>query len=80
MDEDIKQRMDAWVAEIAAELQVPVPGDISSILDVAKDAAHSVARPAAPVTTFLLGYAVAQGADAGDVARVIAQRAQSFDG
>jgi len=79
MDEDIKQRMDAWVAEIAAELQVPVPEDTSSILDVAKDAAHSVARPAAPVTTFLLGYAVAQGADAGDVARVIAQRAQSFD-
>ena len=80
MDEDIKQRMDAWVAEIAAELQVPVPEDTSSILDVAKDAAHNVARPAAPVTTFLLGYAVAQGADAGDVARVIAQRVQSFDG
>ena len=80
MDDEIKQRMDSWVVAMASELRVPVPQDISVILDVAKDAAHNVARPAAPVTTFLLGYAVAQGADAGDVARVIAQRAQSFDG
>lgn len=80
MDEDVRQRMDAWVAAIAAELQVPVPQDITSILDVAKDAAHSVARPAAPVTTYLLGFAAAHGADPAEVARVIAERAQGFDG
>ncbi|MDQ3457112.1 MAG: DUF6457 domain-containing protein [Actinomycetota bacterium] len=33
------------------------------ILDVARDAAHGVARPAAPLTTYLLGIAVGRGAD-----------------
>ena len=31
--------------------------DIALILDLARDAAHGVARPAAPLTTFLVGYA-----------------------
>ncbi|MFB8367078.1 DUF6457 domain-containing protein, partial [Streptomyces sp. NPDC055929] len=29
-------------------------------LDLARDAAHGVARPAAPLTTFLVGYAAAR--------------------
>ncbi|MGH3751051.1 MAG: DUF6457 domain-containing protein, partial [Micromonosporaceae bacterium] len=32
--------------------------DEKLILDVARDAAHGVARPAAPLTTYLLGIAV----------------------
>ena len=48
----------AWVAELAAALDVD-PGalDRDLVLDVARDAAHGVARPAAPLTTFLVGYA-----------------------
>ena len=48
----------AWVAELAAALDVD-PGalDRNLVLDVARDAAHGVARPAAPLTTFLVGYA-----------------------
>jgi len=38
-----------------------------------------VERPAAPVSTYLLGYAVAQGADPRAVADAIARLAQGFD-
>ncbi|WP_020579852.1 DUF6457 domain-containing protein [Actinopolymorpha alba] len=40
---------------------------IREVLDLARDAAHAVERPAAPLTTFLVGFAAAQrggGADA----------------
>ncbi|MGW6129155.1 DUF6457 domain-containing protein [Cellulomonas sp. NPDC055163] len=54
--------LDSWVRALAAELGVD-PGvvDVAALLDVARDAAHGVARPATPLTTFLLGYAVATG-------------------
>lgn len=80
MDEDQARRMEAWVAALAAELNVPAPAESTTILDVAKDAAHSIARPAAPVTTYLQGYAVAMGADPSDVARTVARLAREFDG
>jgi Domain of unknown function (DUF6457) len=48
----------AWVTELAAALEVDAADlDRDLILDVARDAAHGVARPAAPLTTFLVGYA-----------------------
>ena len=50
---------------LQTEFDVTIPEvDVQLLLDVARDAAHAVDRPAAPVTTFLLGYAVAlAGAD-----------------
>jgi len=48
--------LDSWVAELAAALGVdPSVVDRDLLLDVARDAAHGVARPAAPLTTFLVG-------------------------
>ena len=35
----------------------PAEIDAQAVLDLARDAAHGVARPAAPVTTFLVGLA-----------------------
>lgn len=49
--------------------------DVDRILDLARDAAHSVARPAAPLTTYLLGVAVGQGADPGEAAAVLSRLA-----
>ena len=50
--------LDEWVAALAAELDVdPEAVDLRLLLDVARDAAHNVDRPAAPLTTFLVGYA-----------------------
>jgi Domain of unknown function (DUF6457) len=55
--------MQTWINAVSAELNLPADVDLDVILDVARVAAHSVERPAAPVTTFLLGAAVAGGMD-----------------
>ncbi len=56
MSED---QLDAWVSALADRLGIDVTGiDKQALLDVARDAAHSVMRPAAPLATFLVGYAV----------------------
>jgi hypothetical protein len=80
MDEQQAQRLATWIKQLTDELGVSAPTNIDVILDVAKDAAHSIERPAAPVTTYLLGYAVAQGADPSGVADAVARLARSFDG
>lgn len=49
--------LEDWVAAVKDELDVELDVDIRQLLDVARVAAHSVDRPAAPLTTFLLGYA-----------------------
>jgi hypothetical protein len=49
-----------WIDELCDALDVELDVDESLILDVAREAAHNVERPAAPVSTFLLGYAVAR--------------------
>ncbi|MBD0292740.1 MAG: molybdenum cofactor guanylyltransferase [Jiangellaceae bacterium] len=50
--------MEEWVRSLCAALDVPVGDvDVDAVLDLARDAAHNVDRPAAPVTTFVAGYA-----------------------
>ena len=45
-----------WVAQLTAALELDAGAvDTSLVLDVAREAAHGVARPAAPLTTFLIG-------------------------
>lgn len=58
------QALDEWLAAAAAELGLD-PNDVSigTVLDVARDVAHGVARPAAPLSTFLLGVAVGRAED-----------------
>ena len=61
--------LDAWVAELSEELGIdPASVDRNLLLDVARDAAHGIARPAAPLTTFLVGLAA--GRAGGDAAAV----------
>jgi hypothetical protein len=71
-------RLDDWISRLAAELGVdPAVVDVDALLAGARDAAHNVARPAAPLTTFLVGLAAGRdGADAAAVRRAadIAQR------
>ena len=55
--------LDDWVVQAADALGVSPDMDIALVLDLARDVAHAVARPAAPVTSYLLGLAVANGAD-----------------
>ncbi len=45
---------------LSQDLGVTIPDvDQQMLLDIARDAAHAVDRPAAPITTYLLGYAAA---------------------
>ncbi|WP_329219150.1 NTP transferase domain-containing protein [Streptomyces sp. NBC_01485] len=52
--------LDEWISAVKDELGIDLDVDTGTLLDLARDAAHGVARPAAPLTTFLVGYAAAQ--------------------
>lgn len=65
-----------WIDELCDALEIDVEVDEALVLDLARVAAHSVERPAAPVTTYLLGYAAAlRGGSIEDVEE-LAGRAQ----
>ncbi|MFJ3632544.1 NTP transferase domain-containing protein [Streptomyces sp. NPDC090112] len=66
--------LDQWITAAKNELGIDLDVDTTTLLDLARDAAHGVARPAAPLTTFLVGYAAAQAAAAGaDPARAVSE-------
>lgn len=66
------QNLDEWITTVCVALGLPPDViDRSLVLDLAREAAHGVARPAAPLTTYLAGVAVGRGADAGQVAATI---------
>jgi hypothetical protein len=64
------EALDEWLAALAARLGIDadvVPTGL--LLDVARDVAHNVARPAAPLSLFLVGLAAArEGGSAEDIA------------
>jgi hypothetical protein len=54
--------LEDWTAAVCVDLGLDRGVlDTRILLDVARDAAHEVARPAAPLTTYLVGVAVGQG-------------------
>ncbi len=58
-----------WVDELCSALGIDTPVDRDLVLDLARDAAHGVARPAAPLTTFLVGLAAGlRGGSPDDIA------------
>jgi hypothetical protein len=66
-----------WIDELAQALGVDASElDRDLLLDVARDAAHNVARPAAPLTTFLVGYAAGLRGGTGEDVRAAAEIAQ----
>lgn len=70
--------MDEWIAAVCRELRIEPTVDVPALLDIARDAAHSVERPAAPVTTYLAGWAIATGADPADVSARLAALAAGW--
>ena len=55
-----------WFSKLVAVLEVRgLDVDIKSVLGLAGKAAHSVLRPAAPLTTFVAGYAAGVAAGSG---------------
>jgi hypothetical protein len=70
--------LEEWAGAVCGELGLdPASLDVPVILDMARDVAHGVARPAAPLTAYLLGVAVGQGRPlAGSAARISQLAAQ----
>jgi len=61
--------LDEWISTACAELGLtPAEVESKAVLDVARDVAHNVVRPGAPVTAYLMGIAVGRGADPAEVA------------
>lgn len=71
--------MEEWLAAVSTRLGVTGDVDVDLVLDVARDSAHQVERPAAPLTTYLLGVAVASGRDPVEAAALIRDLAASWD-
>lgn len=72
--------LDEWVARLQDALGL-TDADIPTgrVLDLTRDAAHGVTRPAGPLTTFLLGIAVGRGADFDDASRTIERAVAEWD-
>lgn len=49
--------LENWTDAVKAELGIDQAVDIDQLLDLTKDVAHNVARPAAPLTALLVGLA-----------------------
>jgi molybdopterin-guanine dinucleotide biosynthesis protein A len=67
-----------WIDELCDALDIDAEVDEGLVLDLARVAAHNVERPAAPVTTYLLGLAVGSSGAGPDEVERLAARAQAL--
>jgi len=70
--------LDEWISAVKDELGLELDVDTGVLLDLARDAAHGVARPAAPLTTFLVGYAAAQAGGGPEAVAEAARKAAAL--
>ncbi|MGW3493197.1 NTP transferase domain-containing protein [Streptomyces sp. NPDC001020] len=70
--------LDEWISSAKDELGIDLDVDTGVLLDLARDAAHGVARPAAPLTTFLVGYAAAQAGGGPEAVAEAARKAAAL--
>jgi hypothetical protein len=72
--------LDEWISVACAELGLdPATVDVRAVLDLARDVAHGVERPAAPVTAYLVGVAAGQGRPAAEVCARLSELAAAWD-
>lgn len=64
-----------WADAVRAELGIAESVDIPAVLGLAGVAAHAVVRPAAPLTTYLVGFAAGRAAARGEDAAAAAAAA-----
>lgn len=56
-NDEVDGILDAWADEVRAVLGIEADVDVKAVLGLAGVAAHAVIRPAAPLTTYLVGFA-----------------------
>lgn len=72
--------LESWTERVCGELGLEAgEADRDLVLNLARDVAHGVTRPAAPLTTYLLGVAVGRGAPALDAAARVTELAEGWD-
>jgi hypothetical protein len=60
----MSNKLEEFIEAACAELGLAATDlDTDLVLDLAREVAHNTARPAAPISTFLLGLAVGRGGD-----------------
>jgi hypothetical protein len=71
--------LDEWTETLCAELGLD-PADASQqmVLNLARVVAHTVDRPAAPLTAYFLGVAVGRGAPLAETAAKLEQLASGW--
>lgn len=63
--------LELWISDVIDDLGIDEQwsaADRDLVLDLARDVAHGVARPAAPLTTYLAGVAVGRGGSPAEIA------------
>jgi hypothetical protein len=71
--------LERWTEAACAELGIdPSVADAPAVLDLARAVAHGVARPAAPLTAYLLGVAVGRGRPAAEAAARLTDLADAW--
>lgn len=74
----MERTLDDWIAEVKADLGIDLDVDVRGLLDTARVVAHGVARPAAPLTAFLIGYAAAQRGGGAEAVAEAARRTEAL--
>jgi hypothetical protein len=70
---------ESWTTAACEALDLdPATVDRGVVLDLTRDVAHYVLRPAAPVTAYLLGLAVGRGADLATAAGTLSVLAKAW--
>jgi len=71
--------LDDWTDALCAELGLdPKEVNQKTVLNLARVAAHTVDRPAAPLSTYILGVAVGRGTPLEETAAKIQQLARGW--
>lgn len=66
-------QLDQWVKELLTAFELDdTKVDIDQVLSLAGVAAHTIVRPAAPLTTFVAGYAAGLAAGSGQAREKLA--------
>ncbi len=71
--------LDDWTDAVCAELGIdPEDATQKTVLNLARVVAHTVDRPAAPLTSYLLGFAVGRGQPLAETAATLQQLARGW--
>lgn len=74
--------VDRWTVALVHELGLESAVDVRGLLELSRTVAHAVERPAAPVTTYMLGLAVGragEGRSFAELVELIGTLAASWD-